>query len=123
MASGFIEISENKEFAVRWTIYDEILRLLIQELKAFQDLNSIFVVSLLESRTPPPNFDENLEMGWGFITEHDVISRIVSITDFSIEQKEVFWKAVHIAYTKLQKQGKNYSTLQPVFLKELLDMQ
>ncbi|WP_375562029.1 hypothetical protein ACE193_05635 [Bernardetia sp. OM2101] len=123
MASGFIEIDENKEFSVRWTAYDMILNLLINELNQEQDVDANIVSSFLQSYTPPRNFDESLEMGWGFVTENDIVDRIVPLSELNEQQRKIFWKTVETIYSKLQKKGKSYSTLPHMLLKELLDLQ
>ena len=124
MASGFIEIDDKKTFSARWTIYDEILHLLIAELNQSEDAEAQNVSKFLQSYTPPQNMDQDLEMGWGFITDDDVVARIVPLSELNDEQRKLFWKTTEAVYSKLMTKKKENHALQiqSDLVKELLGL-
>ncbi|MBW1296348.1 hypothetical protein [Aquimarina litoralis] len=124
MASGFIKITDKKSFAPRWTGFDEVIKILIRELKNNCDKNTSELIKHLESIIPPENFNEELEMGWGFIDERidGTTSRVLELKKMTTENLELFWEAVKNGYDKLIKFGTEYSTLYPELMKKLLEM-
>ncbi|MBQ4804521.1 hypothetical protein J8L88_16795 [Aquimarina sp. MMG015] len=124
MASGFIEITDKKSFAPRWTGFDEVIKILIRELNNNSDKNTSELIKHLESIIPPENFNEELEMGWGFIDERidGTTSRVLELKKMTTENLELFWEAVKNGYDNLIKFGTEYSTLYPELMKELLEM-
>lgn len=125
MASGFIEISDNRSFSPRWTGFDEVIRIVICELKNELMHNSDELINHLESIIPPTDLDDGLEMGWGFIDYRidGTTSRVLELKELSKTDLELFWTAVKNGYDNLIKLGTEYSTLYPKLMKELLDMQ
>lgn len=124
MASGFIEINDKKSFAPRWTGFDEIVKIIIRELNNYPNANSSELITKLESVIPPKDFNEELEMGWGFIDERidGTTSRVIELKKMSLEDLNLFWKAVQNGYDNLIKIGTEYSNLYPELMKELLEM-
>jgi len=125
MASGFIEISSDRCYSLRWTGFDETIRIILKELKDIEPTEStLSLIEFLESRIPPTNLDDGLEMGWGFINENNntTVSKIIEYSELSENQIEIFWKAANTGYSKLLKFGKDYSTLNPEIMKELIDL-
>lgn len=121
MASGFIEITDKDIFSTRWTGFDEILKLIIQEL--IETNNSKELIALLKTHIPPENYDEDeLEMGWGFIGENTnkITSRVLELKEISKNDLQLFWNAVRKVNEKIDEFGSEYSSLNPALIKELL---
>lgn len=63
MASGFIILKDGRCFGRRWTVYDEILKIVIKELRLIG--NGKDLADWLETQIPDLD-DESGECGWGF---------------------------------------------------------
>ena len=124
MASGFIDVTDKKSFAPRWTGFDEIIKIVIRELSFNNNEKSGGLIRHLESHIPPENFDEELEMGWGFVDHriNGTTSRVLELNKMSDSDTELFWKSVNNGFQKLTQQGSEYSTLNPDLMKELLEL-
>ena len=67
MASGFIYIEEYVQFSIRWTGFDEVIKLIIRELIALDlDEDTKDLIIELESYIPPYELDDAMEWCWGF---------------------------------------------------------
>jgi len=121
MASGFIKITDKDIFSTRWTGFDEILKLIIQELIEIN--NSKELIALLKTHIPPENYDEDeLEMGWGFIDENTnkITSRLLELKEISKKDLQLFWNAASKVNDKIDEFGCEYSSINPTLIKELL---
>ena len=122
MASGFIELSEEHCFSSRWTHYDLILELIIEELKDLPFSDDL--VHFLETHTPPENLTEDLEMGWGFIDSRvdGITTRILELDKLDENDTFLFWNAVEKALERIIKRDTNYlESVSESFL-ELLEL-
>lgn len=125
MASGFIEITDEKCYAPRWTGFDETVRILLIELKDLPRTEPVrSLTQFLQSRIPPTELPDELEMGWGFVDEEkeDVVSRIIEFKELTDDQIQVFWKAAKTGYEKLLEKGDAYSPLNPDLMKQLIEL-
>ena len=122
MASGFIEISNDRVFAVRWPAFDEIIRIIIRELKKMD--NSENLILFLSAYIPKKQLKAGSELGWGFVDEktNEIVSRIITLNELSHKDLELFWKAVESGNKQLIEQGKEYSFLQMDIMNDLLKL-
>ena len=125
MPNGFIELNNTDIYCIRWTGYDEIIKIALRELDSLtSSLKKESLVNHLESRIPPANFNDRLEMRWGFIDEmtHTTVSRSLELYNLCEETLDLFWSAMENGYSKLIECGEDYSTLHPTAVKELLEL-
>lgn len=122
MANGFIILKDKSIFIIRWTGYDEIIRIAINELK---EVNSESQLALWLSKIVPSSYspkDEN-QWGTGFInpqTNEMFIGKELDLRGLTEENQILFEKALKSGYSKLIKNGQNYSFLNPDRLNDLL---
>lgn len=125
MASGFIDVNKENTFSIRWTGFDEIVKIIIKELTELnENKETTKLIKKLESYIPESDLDDGLEMGWGFIDEriHGTTSRHIKLYKFDESLVDLFWNAAENGYNKLVEYGIEYSTIYPNFLKELIDL-
>lgn len=126
MASGFIDINKKNTFSIRWTGFDEIIKVVIKELTELnkEAEKTTELIKILDSYIPPSELEDGLEMGWGFIDERINGTRSRHIELYKLDESlvDLFWKATENGYHKLVKYGIEYSTLYPNLLKELVDL-
>lgn len=123
MASGFIDIDKENTFSIRWTGFDEVIKIIIKELHELKSTKLVpELINELQSNIPPSHLEEGLEMGWGFIDEriNGTTTRSIELNKFNEKWIEIFWEATENEYKKLMKNGTKYSNLHPDYLKELI---
>lgn len=110
-------------FSCRWTGYDLIVRIIISELKQTLQQEEHPLIALLSRHVPSSELGDDREMGWGFINDNDeCISRIIDLSNETMEYQRLFWNAVMVGYGNLLQQGEKYSDLNPDFLRALVDI-
>jgi len=124
MPSGFIELTNTDIFSIRWTGYDEIIKITLKELENLESPKTNSLVSLLKTHIPPADFNERHEMKWGFIDErvHTTVCRKLELYNLCDESLNLFWAALERGYYKLLEKGMEYSDLQAEFLMELISL-
>lgn len=123
MSNGFIELNSTAVFSIRWKGYDEIIRLALSELAGLKP-KAEPLINRLESHIPSNGFNERHEMGWGFIDSrmHTTICRKLELYALCDDEQQLFWTAVEKGYSKLLQSCKEYSHLEPGYIKELLEL-
>ena len=125
MASGFININDKITFDIRWTGFDQIIRLIINDLKTFDNNHySEELINILDKYIPPLNLDENLEMGWGFIDKRtqDTTTRNLDLFKLNDECIELFWLSAKNVYHNLLEKKYDSPSIYPEFIKKLIDL-
>ena len=118
MAKGFITLENGEDFSVRWTGYDEVIRIAIKELDIL-DANK-HLSAWLKTRVPNENEDE------GDMVFHnakgEMIVRHIDLRGLTKANRLLFWSAIENGATKLSESGDGYSMLNPIVMANLMDM-
>jgi len=125
MASGFIYIEEYVQFSIRWTGFDEVIKLIIRELIALDlDEDTKDLIIELESYIPPYELDDAMEWCWGFYDERidDTTTRYIYLYTFKPEWIKLFWLAAINANTNLMERDIAYSALHPERFNDLVKL-
>ncbi len=111
MASGFIIFKDGRCFARRWTVYDEIIRIVIKGLKYIQNGQPLSDWLILQ--IPDSKDDENADAGWGFHSSRidDWINRELDLRSLTEENQKLFWEAIQRGKINLIEKGQDYSPL------------
>lgn len=122
MASGFIILKDGRCFARRWTGYDEIIRIAINELELIEDGKKL--ADWLRLQIPSSEDDENADAGWGFHNSRisDWITRKLDLRSLTSENQKLFWKAIKQGKINLQINGQEYSSISPEFFNVFYNM-
>lgn len=119
MASGFITLGDGRGFSVRWTGFDEIIKILVKELslgnKQQQELSDWLKEFL-------PNEEKgDIEMGWGFVSKksQEIINRSLDLRELTLDNQKYIMVSLQKGYNKMIKDDE-YSHLYPEILKDLL---
>ena len=118
MAKGFITLENGEDFYSRWTGYDAIIQIAINELANFPDGKELS--SWL--RTIVPREGEEKGDAVFFNRNGEMIQRILDLRGLTADNRAMFWRAIRSGATKLNKLGKKYSDLNPDLINELIDM-
>lgn len=118
MAKGFITLENGENFSVRWTGYDEIIRIAIKELPHLNNGN--YLSEWLKTRVPNENEDEGDAV---FHNEKgEMIVRHIDIRGLTKSNRLNFWTAIKNGATKLSELGERYSMLNPIVMDDLMLM-
>ncbi|WP_299256185.1 hypothetical protein [uncultured Aquimarina sp.] len=122
MASGFIILKDGRCFARRWTGYDEILKIVIKELRELEGGKPL--AKWLKVIIPNDNLTDEMEAGWGFLDleSDEWISRKLDLRSLTKENQELFWEAIQRGKINLNYQGQGYSILSPDYFQEFYEM-
>ncbi|NME72158.1 hypothetical protein [Flammeovirga aprica] len=109
MASGFIILKDGRCFARR--CYDEILQIVIIELEDIN--NGKELANWLKLQIPDSNDDEDSDAGWGFYNSRidEWITRELDLRSLTLQNQNLFWKAIQSGRNNLVIKGIEYSTL------------
>jgi len=118
MAKGFITLENGENFSVRWTGYDEILRIAIKEL-FFLD-NGYKLSEWLKTRVPDENGDESGVAFWN--ESNEMIFRDIDLRGLTKPNRQLFWEAIENGAAKLSEFGEQYSMLNPIVMHDLMKM-
>lgn len=118
MAKGFITLENGKDYSVRWTGYDGIIRIVIRELYLIEGGEKLS--EWLGTMIPNKHTQEG---GALFYDEADeMILRIIDLRGLTEINRQLFWLAVENGAVQLSKLGKQYSTLNPLVMTDLINM-
>jgi hypothetical protein len=98
MASGSIILNDGRCWSDRWTGYDCLLSVVIDEIRLCGDHPEF--MAWLRTRIPE---EQDIEMGYGFIkpdTDENIV-RSIDLRELTPASQEVFWSALQRAATKL----------------------
>lgn len=123
MSNGFIILKDRSCFSIRWSGYDEIIRIAIKELKLYE--SGIELANWL-SQIVPTGYNPNGidQWGTGFIsskTGETYIGKTLDLRSLTNQNQLLFEKALNNGYLKLLSEEKEYSYLNPERLKNLLN--
>lgn len=124
MAQGFIVFKDRSCFAVRWTGYDEIIRIIARELYNIdkgEDLANWLLT--IVPRVHHSLDKENNQWGTGFInpeTNEMFIGKELDLRSLTPANQTLFWDALQLGYDKLSRFKEDYSSLNPSLILELL---
>lgn len=93
MASGFIILKDGRCFGRRWTIYDSIIELIIENLGDNEDEKALS--DWLQLQIPSAEDDESEDAGFGFVSKKQdaFISRELDIRGLHLKNQDLFWRA------------------------------
>jgi len=118
MAKGFITLENGEDFSVRWTGYDEIIRIAINELEWLDHNNDLS--GWLKTIIPNENKNE------GDAVFHDkngeMIVRHIDIRGLTQANRLLFWAAIENGAKKLSEFGEQYSMLNPIVMDEFISI-
>jgi hypothetical protein len=101
MASGFIILKDCRCLARRWTIYDYLIELVIDDLSYLQDSKAIEFKHWLQTLIPKENDEYN---GYGgFIRQEtgEDVQRWLDLRELTEENQQLFWKSLQLRLRKL----------------------
>jgi hypothetical protein len=98
MASGFIILSDGRCWARRWTAYDRVIGLSIEEIPINKENNEF--KEWLQTRIPE---EQDIECGWCFIKQDtgESIVRNFDLRELTEANQKVFLLALQRALTKM----------------------
>lgn len=118
MALGFITLENGKNFSVRWTGYDEVIRIAIKELDCLDGGTAL--QAWLKTRVPNEGDHEG---GALFYNESgEMILRSIDLRGLTQLNRQLFWAALEMGAIALLKLGREYNVLNPIVLTDLLEM-
>ncbi len=111
MASGFIIFKDGRCFARRWTGYDEIIRIAINELEIIN--NGQALADWLKLQIPSTEDNKNADAGWGFYNSRieEWTNRELDLRSLTPESQGLLWKAIQNGRRNLIEKGEDYSLL------------
>jgi hypothetical protein len=91
MASGFITLRNGLDWSHRWSGYDLVIEMIMDELSANGDEGKLKV--WLKTLTPT---EEDIESGWCFIrnSDHEMVARNLDTRFMKEEYLQIFWNAL-----------------------------
>jgi len=122
MASCFIVFKDGRCFSRRWTGYDYILKIAINELQFIP--GGIPLAEWLELQIPIENDELESDGGYGFYNSRldDWINRHLDTRSLTPENQKFFWQAIEKGRIRLHHEGAAYSELNPDYFEEFYKM-
>ncbi len=122
MASCFIIYKDGRCFSRRWTGYDSILKIAINELQFIPE--GIPLAQWLELQIPVENEELESDSGYGFYNSRldDWTNRNLDIRSLTPENQALFWQAIEKGRMRLLDEGAAYSELNPDYFEAFYSM-
>lgn len=117
--SGFITLENGEDFSIRWTGYDEIIRIAIKELSFLDNTNELSV--WLDAQIPNEHEDDGKSVPF-YKENGDMIMRIIDVRGLTTANRRLFWMAIENGEKKLLGLGNEYSELNPIVINDLVKM-
>src|ERR1700756_136044 len=109
--NGLITLENGENYFVRWTGYDEIIRIVIKEL-SFVD-NRRELAGWLNTQIPNEREDDGKTVPF-YKENGDMIMRFIDIRGLTTANRRLFWTALENGAEKLLRLGDEYSILNPI---------
>jgi len=116
---GFITLENGKDFSVRWTGYDEIIRIAIKELSFLDNRDELS--EWLNTQIPNEKEDDGKSVPF-YKENGDMILRSIDIRGLTTANRRLFWTAIENGEEKLLRLGIEYSDLNPIVITGLVKM-
>ncbi|MFC0518939.1 hypothetical protein ACFFGT_32290 [Mucilaginibacter angelicae] len=117
--NGFITLENGEDFSIRWTGYDEIIRIAIKELSFLDNSNEL--AEWLDTQVPNENEDDGNFVPF-YKENGEMILRIIDVRGLTTANRLLFWTAVENGEEKLLRLGNEYSILNPIVITDLMEM-
>lgn len=117
--NGFITLENGENFSIRWTDYDEIIRIAIKELSLLDNSNELSV--WLDAQVPNENEDDGNSVPF-YKENGEMILRIIDVRGLTTANRRLFWTALENGEEKLLRLGNVYSDLNPIVITDLMKM-
>ena len=117
--NGFITLENGEDFSVRWTGYDEIIRIAIKELSFLDNRHELS--EWLDTQIPNENEDDGNSVPF-YKENGDMILRSIDIRGLTTANRRLFLTAIKNGEEKLLSFGNEYSDLNPIVITGLLKM-
>ena len=117
--NGFIKLENGENFSVRWTGYDEIIRIAIKELSFLDDRDEL--AEWLKTRIPNENEDDGNSVPF-YKENGEMIIRFIDSRGLTTANRGLFWTAIENGEEKLLRLGNEYSILNPIVITDLMKM-
>lgn len=111
MASGFIIFEDGRCFAPRYTVYDEVINILIKESRKTDGANALS--DWLELQIPQLTEEITADSGWGFFNERTAEwqNRHLDLRSLTKENQDAIWRAAQWGNSEFLIYGEQYSPL------------
>ena len=117
--NGFITLENGGNFSIKWTGYDEIIRIAIKELSLLDNSNELSL--WLDAQVPNENEDDGNSVPF-YKENGEMISRIIDVRGLTTANRRLFWTALENGEEKLLRLGNVYSDLNPTVITDLMKM-
>ena len=117
--NGFIKLENGENFSVRWSGYDEIIRIAIKELSFLDDRDEL--AEWLKICVPNENEDDRNNVPF-YKENGEMIRRFIDVRGFTTVNRRLFWIAIENGEEKLLRLGEEYSILNPIVITNLMKM-
>ena len=118
MAKGFIILENGQDFFTRWTGYDLIIEIVIDQIQK-NDWDPHFC-EWLKTRIPSEHEEKGDAVFYN--SNDEMIQRILDLRGLTKNNRALFWKTVEAGRLELNQKGKAYSPLNPDRINELADL-
>ncbi|UUC44568.1 hypothetical protein [Flavobacterium cerinum] len=122
MASCFITFKDGRCYSRRWTIYDAILHIAIQELERIP--GGMPLSEWLKLQIPVEEAEHQSDACYGFYNSRidEWKNRELDVRSLTPENQELFWEAIRNGRIRLVEEGEAYSPLNIDYFDEFYTM-